>query len=77
MSIYEGEGCQKLVMMQRDFKRRRKDQMKIYDQIFREEIIVQCFWTNIIFFFAGNATVNMPRQLTNLLWVVLALRAHS
>lgn len=60
-----------------DVKGKEGDQWEYCDQICREEIKMHYFFTNIVFFFAGISTVNMSHQLTELLWVVLALCAHS
>lgn len=48
-----------------------------YDQILREEIMVKMFYTNIFFFFAGEANVYMPYSLRNFQFVVLVQCTHS
>lgn len=55
---------------------RRGSYEECYDRIRREEVII-FYFTNIVFFFAGNITVTMHHQVFKLLWVVLALCAHS
>lgn len=61
MSIWDGDGSTYNHHIQISWK----ESMKGY------------FITNIVFFFAGEATVNMPYLMTQLSWVVLAPCAHS
>lgn len=53
------------------------DHLYFYARVLRKESTGILFITNTVFFFVGNATVIMPYSLTKLLWVVLAIVAHS
>ncbi|XP_070030512.1 uncharacterized protein LOC142166357 [Nicotiana tabacum] len=46
-------------------------------QIHLEESMKICFYTNVVFYFAGEATVSMPYSLRNFQLVVLVQCTHS
>lgn len=79
MSIHSSKGGKELRREKRAMERKITGAYMIYQhtQILMEESMLMIFYTNIVFFYAGKATVSMPYYLRNFQLVVSVLCTHS